>query len=925
MAVSSAAVAAPFVKKMTGAVPHVEAAEKPYMKKYKIDIKTSKRSFKGTSLIGGSGGPPSVVDFADGRIIRSRPFHYDEGRDYESLNPYKIDAHGKTFEPAKKSVYSFIGQAYKKRVYSENRVRYPLKRVDWDPNGERNPQNRGKSRYVRISWDEAAQIVADELLRINKTYGPSAVLSETDLHGEACKVSPTHGCCNPLLSLLGGYTIQMRNYDSWEGWAWGAKNVWGCEPVGEMMPADNLYQDIAEHGDLLLFWGCDPETTPLGINGMMASRLCYWLSEIGLKSIYICPDLNYGAAVHADKWIPVLPNTDAALQLAIAYVWLTEGTYEKEYVRTHAVGYEEFFDYVLGKEDSVPKTPKWASEKCGVPPWTIKALARDWAKKVTSIIHGNGGNYIRGPYSTEPARLEVILLSMRGLGMPGVHQAKMIEWGLFSRYAPLPFQGKIDAGVGGVAMPFAETLRAPNSEPSGRYSAAAEQVPKLVDICRPMETAPQQSIPKCLVHDAILKPSISWWGLYSFFGGPPEQQWTEHRFPEEGCSRIHMVWTDSPCMTTCWNDGYRFVKAMQSPEIEFIVAQHPWLENDCLLADIILPICTLFEFEDITEDPGNGIFPSFYYEHQVCPPVGESVPNFEAVARIAEKLGPEYYTAYTRGSSLEEAIELMFKGSGIADKMSFEEFKKEGIYVIPTDPKIPELPAGLSEFNEDPAGSPLSTPTGLLEFTSTNLKKHFPDDPERPPYPKWIESGVSHDERLSSKRAKKYPLLCVSNHGRWRMHAQCDDITWTREVETMKIRGKDGYQYEPIWLNPVEAEKRGIKHGDIVKIFNERGIVLGGAYVTERLIPNTTYMDHGARFDPIDPNGIDRGGAINLITPTSITSKKATGMVVGGFLVEVEKVTDEEMEAWKKAYPESFARKVHPSTGVCLDGWLIKG
>ena len=224
-----------------------------------------------------------------------------------------------------KGVVGPIGQAYKKRVYSKNRVRYPLKRVDWDPNGERNTQNRGKSGYVRISWDEAAELVASELKRVGATYGPEAVLSQADMHGESMHLSPSHGCANRLLSLLGGYTIQMRNMDSWEGQTWGAKHVWGCEPVGEMGPAANLYPDIAENGELLLFWGCDPETTAHAIDGMMASRLCYWLTEIGLKSVYICPDLNYGAAVHADKWIPILPNTDAALHLAIAYVWITEG------------------------------------------------------------------------------------------------------------------------------------------------------------------------------------------------------------------------------------------------------------------------------------------------------------------------------------------------------------------------------------------------------------------------------------------------------------------------------------------------------------------------------------------------------------------------------------------------------------------------
>ena len=200
----------------------------------------------------------------------------------------------------------------------------------------------------------------------------------------------------------------------------------------------------------------------------------------------------------------------------------------------------------------------------------------------------------------------------------------------------------------------------------------------------------------------------------------------------------------------------------------------------------------------------------------------------------------------------------------------------------------------------------------------------MPDDPERPPVPHWIEKSESHDERLSSERAKKYPLLCMSNHGHWRMHAQCDDIVANREVETMKIRAFDGYQYEPVWMNPAEAEKRGIRHGDVVKVFNERGIVLCAAYVTERLIPKVVYVDHGSRLDPIIPGKLDRGGCINSITPTSMTSKNSTGMAVSGFLVEVAKVTDEEWAEWKRDYPEAFARKIDHGAGVCLEGWLIE-
>jgi trimethylamine-N-oxide reductase (cytochrome c) len=156
------------------------------------------------------------------------------------------------------------------------------------------------------------------------------------------------------------------------------------------------------------------------------------------------------------------------------------------------------------------------------------------------------------------------------------------------------------------------------------------------------------------------------------------------------------------------------------------------------------------------------------------------------------------------------------------------------------------------------------------------------------------------------------------------MHANCDDITWCREAKTAKVRGFDGYQYEPLWLNPVDAAARGIKDADIVRIYNERGAVLAGAYVAERIMEGSISMDHGARYDPIVPGEFDRGGAINTITPHKTTSKNATGMVCSSFLVEVEKVTEAQMSEWKAQYPDAFARAIDPAQGVCLAGWLVE-
>lgn len=141
---------------------------------------------------------------------------------------------------------------------------------------------------------------------------------------------------------------------------------------------------------------------------------------------------------------------------------------------------------------------------------------------------------------------------------------------------------------------------------------------------------------------------------------------------------------------------------------------------------------------------------------------------------------------------------------------------------------------------------------------------------------------------------------------------------------TCKVKGPDGYLYEPLWMHPSTAEKRGIKNGDIVKAYNERGGVLGGAIVWERIMPGVAYMDHGARVDWIDPGKLDRGGAVNLISPDGIVSKHCPGMATSGYLVEVEKVTDAQMKDWRRQFPEAFSREYDPACGLLFDSWVEK-
>jgi anaerobic selenocysteine-containing dehydrogenase len=847
-----------------------------------------KTVLKALGLSGGIfGACPCSVDVKDGKVVRIRPLHWDEKYDPATFNPWKMEKNGITFEPIMKSVPAPWSLAYKKRTYSPNRVKYPLKRVDWDPKGERNPQNRGKSKYVRISWDEAAQLVADEVKRMCDTYGPLSILVQGDGHGECKMVHAPHGCSTLLLDKLGGFTQQIRNPDSWEGWYWGSKHVWGKGYIGMMAPNDNIVNDISMNSDMVLMWGGDPETTTWGFRGQLASRLLYFWTEIG-------------------KWIPVLPNTDAALQLGVMYVWITEGTYDKEYVATHTVGFDKVKAYVLGEEDGVPKTPAWAAPKCGVPSWTIKALARDWAKKTVTIGHYFGGGMARGPYATEPARLECVLLGMQGLGKPGVHQAQVA-------YTGMP-KNVITGGADHMG-PFANLTSQPYGE-------------RLLKPHRGTPTAwGKQMIPKVLIEEAIRDGKVEFWGT----GGheePTSNQYRRYEYPiakEDGGTEIHMMWTDTPCRVTCWGGGGEVMDAFRNPKIECVVAQHPWLENDVLCADVVLPTATTIELDDISPCIREGdSFQSVILMNKAVDLIGEARSDYHAVCAVAEKMG--MLDQVTDGFSDEELIKGTYCGMNFEQITPWEEFKEKQYMVLPVQKDWKKYPAGFFEFYTDPEKNPLPTPTGKLEFWSESLEKAFPNDEERPGIPKWIEKGITHDERISSVRARVYPLLVMSNHGRWRTHAQADDIPWTKETVTGKIRGWDAYWYEPCWMHPVDAEARGIKNGDIVRCFNERGSVLCGALVWERIMPGVISVDHGARADFIDENfTLDRGGAINVIAPKGLTSKHAGGQATSGYLADVEKVSMAQMEEWRTKYPESFARDYDPASGLRFNSWITEG
>ena len=95
-----------------------------------------------------------------------------------------------------------------------------------------------------------------------------------------------------------------------------------------------------------------------------------------------------------------------------------------------------------------------------------------------------------------------------------------------------------------------------------------------------------------------------------------------------------------------------------------------------------------------------------------------------------------------------------------------------------------------------------------------------------------------------------------------------------------------------------------------------------GALVFERVMAGAVSIDHGARVDYIIPGELDRGGAINTITPGGLTSKHAAGQATTSFLVEIERVNMHQMDAWRREYPDAFEREYDYASGLHFNGWI---
>ena len=306
-----------------------------------------------------------------------------------------------------------------------------------------------------------------------------------------------------------------------------------------------------------------------------------------------------------------------------------------------------------------------------------------------------------------------------------------------------------------------------------------------------------------------------------------------------------------------------------------VVVHEPYWTATARHADFVLPTTTSLEREDF----GSGRRDTHLIAmHQVAEPYARARDDYAILAGLAARLGVE--DRFTEGRTPRVWLEHLYQSwrkrlveKGI-DIPSFVDFWVSGEFRLPSsDAKRTTF----ADFRRNPVANRLPTPSGKIEITSDVVRSFGYDD--CPGHPVWLEPG----EWSGGERAERFPLLLIANQPHTRLHSQLDGGAVSQAA---KVAGR-----EAIRLHPDDAAERGVRAGDVVRVFNDRGACLAGAVLSTDLRRGVVQLPTGAWFDPVGTTCVH--GNPNVLTgdlPSSRLSQGCTGQHV---LVELERYEGE--------------------------------
>jgi biotin/methionine sulfoxide reductase len=563
-------------------------------------------------------------------------------------------------------------------VYSGKRIRVPAIRKSWlKDRAAADRTLRGRDEFVEVDWDVALKLVADEITRVRAEHGAQSIFAGSYGWSSAGRLHHARSLVRRFYFSTGGAVDQAGNY------SWGTAQFLLPYVIGTYSSLTGrltTWPSIVKHCEIFVaFGGLALKNGQVSSGGAAEHTQEVWLRQLAARGI---PVINISPTradapdfLHAE-WMPIRPNTDAALMLALAHEVIAQGAQDKSFLARCCTGVAALEDYILGRTDGIAKSPAWAAPIAGIDAGRIATLARRLIGK---------RSYLTCAYSVQRA-----------------HRGEQPYWMVIALAA---FLGQIGLPGGGFGFGHGSMNGVGNPRP-------ATPGPELPVPKNPLGLA----IPVARIADMLLNPGAE----YRFDG-------RTHAYPD-----IRLVHWAGGNPFHHHQQLNRLLSAWQRPET--IVVNEIWWTPTARRADIVLPATTGLERNDIG---GSSRDRYILAMHQAIRPVHRARNDFDIFGELAERLGMQ--DAFTEGRdefawirSIYERCVINHRALGI-EFPEFDSFWNAGYVELP----LPDTDFILMEdFRRDPVAHPLRTQSGRIELTSARIAAMRGLD--LPPHPAWL-------------------------------------------------------------------------------------------------------------------------------------------------------------------------------------------
>lgn len=643
---------------------------------------------------------------------------------------------------------------------------------------------RGEGKFERITWDEALDTIAASLKDVVANYGNEAVYINYSSGIVGGNITRSSPYASLVARLMNCYGGFLSHYGTYS-----TAQIACAMPYTYGSNDGNSTSDI-ENTKLVVMFGNNPAETRMSGGG-----ITYYLEQARERSnarmIVIDPRYTDTAAGREDEWIPIRPGTDAALVAGIAWVLIDENLVDQPFLDKYCVGYDE-----KTLPEGPPANGHYKAYILGQGD-DHTAKTPEWASRITGIPADRIVKLAREIGSAKPAYI------CQGWGPQRQANGELTSRAI----AMLPIlTGNV--GINGGNSGAREST----------YTITIERMP---------------------LPDNPVKTQISCFSWTDAIARGPEM--TALRDGVRGKDKldvpIKFIWNYAG--NTLINQHSDINKThdilQDESKCEMIVVIDNFMTSSAKYADIVLPDLMTVEQEDIIPNDYAGNMGYLIFLQPVTAPKFERKPIYWIMSEVAKRLGPDIHQKFTEGRTQEQWLQYLYAKMLEKDPKlpSYDELKKRGIYKR-KDPNGHFV--AYKKFRENPEANPLKTPSGKIEIYSSKLAEiaatwELEKDETISPLPVYASTFDGWD---APERAR-FPLQLFGFHFKARTHSSYGN------VDVLKAACR-----QEVWLNPVDAEKRGIKNGDTVRVFNDRGEVRIEAKVTPRIMPGVSAMGQGA-------------------------------------------------------------------------------